>query len=756
MNIYILIILLVATKGEESSGSIFSFVGTPQIQNYDPSDSQVSKEDSAGEPLESFSSDENSDSVTEVPQEDPEAENYTVPEGDSENLQNEYDFRQQEEEYDSISDLQNLQRTNELLTEQNQKLIEEAALMEGQFYNAMEKVNKYRIDEEQTLNSYSSTMKTLDLYNKALLYDSDEENEDEELQASFAMVTVIGLGFLFLIMHAMRSMMKRFFEEGLNHALYSLLVDVCILVFIWCLTALVDYFDILDEDKIELDLVLVGFAVFIVFWLVMGLWLLIAAQAFSRRWQKHEDLILQAEGNYSSATLKYSRMRLHFIAPAYLAPLSEVFLRADFDFADYLTRAIGDVITKTFHMTWIGYFLIVLAVVFWRLIIFGDKQLELVFLWVIPAFLLCLCVCIIFKLKKVVSQLVPEPKINEVNIPFGSIDPKDAQKIIHQPKYLRGKLPPPQETQGLWSPYKMTSAYIFLGRYPNRHELLFWMDSFGPRLMVSLVQGVAIVSSLWITVICLYYIPMLLEKYEFLGFFLVVLACLIWLTIAFYVIPEAYRLLTLATKTEMMKDRALINQVVSKNKQFRVQRSCKIARQLKMIYREIKRNSEGEEKAQILHRMKKLTEESFLLVCPYGTKKLEVKDLDNVMDLIGIHLEEDELRVFAKECEPDEENQISLNSFKNAIERILFSFELKVHEVTKEVIQEYLIEQDNLKETITLEELTAFFNEWSWHFSEDDVREFLVEVQFLSDDKTQIEIDKIANMLRVDVESLPK
>jgi hypothetical protein len=54
--------------------------------------------------------------------------------------------------------------------------------------------------------------------------------------------------------------------------------------------------------------------------------------------------VLRAEHKY----IEFAIMRQEFICPTYLPPVAESFLRKDFDFGEYLTRSITDVLCQLF------------------------------------------------------------------------------------------------------------------------------------------------------------------------------------------------------------------------------------------------------------------------------------------------------------------------------------------------------------------------------------------------------------------------
>mmetsp|Transcript_35465 Transcript_35465/g.6390 ORF Transcript_35465/g.6390 Transcript_35465/m.6390 type:complete len:143 (+) Transcript_35465:883-1311(+) len=134
-----------------------------------------------------------------------------------------------------------------------------------------------------------------------------------------------------------------------------------------------------------------------------------------------------------------------------------------------------------------------------------------------------------------------------------------------EPPYLQGVIPGREEEEYYskclcWNvyPLNMTCSYMFLGRYPNRHEILFWFDFFGPKFMIGMYQAISILLTFWATVIIMYYIQETIEAIEWPGIFLIILSLILWGFISFFLLPEAIRFLTLTSKIEQMKDRNII------------------------------------------------------------------------------------------------------------------------------------------------------------------------------------------------------
>mmetsp|Transcript_35465 Transcript_35465/g.6392 ORF Transcript_35465/g.6392 Transcript_35465/m.6392 type:complete len:92 (+) Transcript_35465:91-366(+) len=91
------------------------------------------------------------------------------------------------------------------------------------------------------------------------------------------MIYIIGLGFLFLLLHAVRLIVGFSIDSFLYPALYNLFVDVTILALLCTLTSVLDFYNVFDEDKIDFEYLSLGIAFFILAWLLLGLVLILAA-----------------------------------------------------------------------------------------------------------------------------------------------------------------------------------------------------------------------------------------------------------------------------------------------------------------------------------------------------------------------------------------------------------------------------------------------------------------------------------------------
>jgi chromate transport protein ChrA len=71
-------------------------------------------------------------------------------------------------------------------------------------------------------------------------------------------------------------------------ALRSLFLDVTVLAIIIVITAVFNWSEIFDESQIDFNLLIAGICLFTLFWFLLGLWFILAAQSVSRNWSQAE------------------------------------------------------------------------------------------------------------------------------------------------------------------------------------------------------------------------------------------------------------------------------------------------------------------------------------------------------------------------------------------------------------------------------------------------------------------------------------
>jgi hypothetical protein len=784
MKLLILSIFLFSIAHSQKSGSIFNTLSEPEIVNEDPSDPSTSSSSESGAPLTSTSTSKTtgSDEVTSTPSEDPQGEDDQVPTGDG-SLSSEPSSSKE----DSSSSY-NEEAEKEELSAENEELESNINSLETDIAATLQEIEHYRYLEAEILKNYAEIMENLTRQieeleestsvstststststsekntegstsakqssSQASVVGIYTDSDDDEIhynsqEVSLIIISVIGLGFLFLLLHNIRKFWLLFPTVEMHHGVYTLLVDATILVFIWCITAILEYLDLFDIDVYT---ILVGLVIFTFFWLVFGLWVLFVINLQSQKWRNIERKL--AAGQEKDVDLEYATLRQLFITPVYTPPATECELSPSFDFAVYLSKGLGQVVQNSLRITWIGYFFIIFCIIFWRTLAENSQNLEIFSLWILPGVLFVVILILLFKMNRIFRSLVPECDDFEISLSKNPSE-KEVRSRIPKPGYLQKRIPEDVTCRFLcirFNPFKLTCAWLFLSRFPNRHELQFWFDSYGPTFLSIMIQVISVLHTLWMTAIVLFYFPVFIDEAESYGIYLVLLGVSVWLINGFYFFPKLLVNLCLVSKVELMKDRVLIDETVDFIKKQMIDKTVKIYRQLKMIYREVKGMEEGEERTEILDYMKKIAEEVFLLYAD-NERLIHATQIDDVLGLIGIRLSEDELRLFAKECSPDKDNFVDLRGFLIAIERVLYGFDLNPADVVRYVLVNYFKKARKM----TIADLTDFFDEWSWHFNEDILKDFLLESETLADEAGQFRIHDVGNMVKVHVEACPK
>lgn len=508
---------------------------------------------------------------------------------------------------------------------------------------------------------------------------------------------------------------------------------------------------------------------------------MIAAQSFAVTWthlednckdirkltQKYNDIQMNADvDNRKLKKLRekftYAIMRKLFICPVALPPATESYLRVDFEFAEYLSRALALTLDQIFQLNWAGYVAVALAMVLWRGVLFLGESVEFAFFWIIPALLVTVLLVTFFKLKRVLQQLVPKPTdqliSNFPSMDFRRTPEMDIDIFRRPPPYLEGHFYPKGSeinyVQVLWwsgHPLELTFGYILGKEFPNRHDLLFWFDSYGVAFLVTLFQVISIVLTLWLTVILIYYTPLITEEVDYIGVLVIALAVAVWLFISFYLLPENIQALAIVSSIEMKKHPKVIQEVILDDKIAKSQMIHKIYRQFKHRYAEVY-NPVYPLLPGDLH---EFSREVFYSVADPVSELLTIDDLHDVLDLCGAKLQDDELRFFAVACNPDEYNEFNLRGFQQGIAMILNNSMLDPQNVTSQLLVAFLQDRGERTHEIGLELLREFFDEMGWHLPEDDIEAFLWETRWMLNDNSLGDVRKISSMVRTNIDFYP-
>lgn len=689
---------------------------------------------------------------------------------------------------DSLSSvsLSSLQSQNKALKSDQEDLIQllddaeaKLELYKSEYYSAETQIEQELQDMQTYLDELKAQKKAeQDKLEEQEDDESQEDDEDDSIELSLSLIFVVGIGFVFLFLHGLKTVIGFSLENFLNPAFYSLFVDLTILLVICAAVSLCDYVEVFDNDTIDYEILTLGVAIFTLFWLLHGLWLILASQGFSKAWYRHEKdcqdlrslnhLLQDAQIDLGSgqvpknlkslySSFQYVIMRQLFICPTFLPPVTETYLRVDFNFPEYLSRGLADVLNQVFQINLLGYCFIIILMLTWRFILLADAEKQFIALWVYPLLVLVICLSLMLKLKSIYNDLVPVPT-NEIilNLPEDNFrrSPEMNENILPRPKYLHGSLVNKENFTCFGQeihPLKLTWGYILGSSYPNRHDLLFWADKYGPDLIIALMQGICISMTLWVSVIILFYIPFLIDMWDWYGILMIILCFCLWAALTLYFVPEILRLLTLTCKIEMKKDRKLIEEVIENEKNLKAKVVFRIYRQIKMIYRERYFNGEAAND-QVL---KSSALEAFNMCKDPEAGTVSMFDLEDLIAMCGFKLMDDELRLFAKECKPKSLNEIEADEFIRAVLVLFASRKMRPEIVVREVFERFFYENSGKKvKEVNLDDLKLFFNHFWWHFTDDDIQDFLWETRFILGDLGTVSLSELASMVRNSVSYL--
>ena len=203
----------------------------------------------------------------------------------------------------------------------------------------------------------------------------------------------------------------------------------------------------------------------------------------------------------------------------------------------------------------------------------------------------------------------------------------------------------------------------------------------------------------------------------------------------------------------MKKDKNIIEEVILTDRIEKAKIITRIYRQFKMIYRQ----KYGENLKIPDENIENFAEEVFNFYKDPESNTADIEDLEDMIALCGVRLQDDELRLFAKECKVINQRDITLEGFTDAICIIMNSRNLRPEFVVKVVLTKHLQsgKGKNVKD-VSLEELKQFFNDFWWNFTEDDIQDFLWETRFVLEDIGSVYISEVAGMVRNSVNDFPR
>jgi hypothetical protein len=553
--------------------------------------------------------------------------------------------------------------------------------------------------------------------------DEDEPDEDKDELSLTGVFAVVILCVCFILIY-WKDSLEKITDDALKLALYTLYENLGILLLLSAFCTLLFYLDPFEDLK--LDDIIYGLCLFSMIYAGTCIILLMICQGFLVTWRNFEAKLSDLEEylknqdknleDLPEALVKYFFTKQLFIKSPYL--LSNFSLKR-LNFSEYLGKCFGQTIHEHLSMTLLGYSVTLSIIVSYRALLLYTIPYESYLLLSLPITLGLLLLLILSKLASIIKKLTPE-------ITPETLFSYKAEEVetLPKPSYLFGRIPSLASSPLTFlcipvHPCKVTFSYLFTGAIPSRHALLFWFDSFGPVTLKYFLQGSFISLLLWLT---LYFCSFINGSSSNPLLYISPFICFLDL---FLLLPIILKLLTFCTSIEMMKKRNHLESALISSKIEKSQLARKIYRQLKMVFRGFYLKNKGQELTEF---QKKFIEEIFQL---YADEKLEIVHLDDVFALVGTEIEDDELRLFARECHPvrykqDKEFKIGLDGLREAVEVLVKSQKFPPRKVVSLLLDNYFEERMGKGfEEVGIKELKEFFEEFRWHFNDSDIEEFL-------------------------------
>ena len=671
-------------------------------------------------------------------------------------------------EYDASHSIMNryytLSKSNNELLSSNKALKKSISSLEAQLASGVQELNMYRqiaakklkqladeMDEQVKINQELTQTLELDSEGqkqsqeltsflqvsesnltepgKVIYNSTDDDDDDDEKEESFEFIFVIGLLFMFLVMESI----KYYSDKVLYSAFFKALVSLIVVLGLFCVVAAVMTIfvakDVFDDSDLYFDMVYRGFFVFVLSWLGIGLWIVFACQSFAIIWERAEDRLCKNQVDESNK--EFGIMRKLFISNPYLPVFTERVLRPDFNFSEYLKQSVAETLIQVFSLSPLTFILIIFQMFIWRLILTSSNTTQTYFILTFSILLLILSVTCLLKCKKICSALIPSEGQN-----LGIEYDYNSQINIPLPNYLKSRIPGPDSDLVLFSIYslKLTCSYLFLGVYPNRHQLLFWMDSFGVKLMISLIQLCILNLSLWSTLMFLYF-PSLYSSSYFQIVFLSISSLCAAVTI-FFILPLWIKFLTISSSVEMMKKTETISKVVQMTQSQRMKRNWRLLNQFQSLYRDLLMDTSNEKLPKLDKDLKYLIREAFELSS--SNWKIFYMDVKYLLHRLGVEMDNDQFRVFLKDCDLDEDDFVGFKNLIKGVKRLRSNLNKRPKTVISQVLKNYFE-----KDLLSVAEVSEFLQKNRWFMKAEDIHEFLVDLHFNLNSKGLVVVDEI-------------
>ncbi|CAI2385820.1 unnamed protein product [Moneuplotes crassus] len=655
----------------------------------------------------------------------------------------------------------------------------------------------------QSHNNYH--IKNFDSSVKHAVYPSPETDKMISWGIAFGGSFLVLIAFLKVILSCAGNFSYFSISQYKMKAVYSLLRDLAIFVFILSIVLMLHFHSYLDWYHTNLENLLYGLYIFTALWIFSSIVLFYTCyvrletfldyESISQDQEKLRDLknvyeaMMIDDHNISSSirrNLNFQIMRQGFICPVELPILTESFLRRDFNFCMYLGYCITDFLSEIIGFINLKfYFFVGGLMVSYRLIETLNVEPGSGLIYGVPIVCFVLLFLSKWHLETIYFYLVPDVSLAEnfeFNVDMDIIDPVDHEEDIPAPLYLtigyenqdyqEEEESDEDEHRGINGPresvfrnireqnkkysWMFKSGKTSLGYHQNRHERLFWFGWIGVVGQKFIIQGCYMVLILWLSLIIAAdgYDRFYVFDNEKVDIPIMIVTILFASFLILYYFPSVMFAYILDTSIQMMKRRDYIELVIKEQKHQKSLRAMRMYQVFKNIRRIlIEGLHEDVDDKSILRTPKMLINENHNILNEHfdGEDQLPIEKIDTFAHLNGSKLlKQDSYLLLFKAGDPDV-NYVNPENMETAITKISNDVKIDPYLVISRIF--YLMA--NVQYKVSMEQLDEFFRVYKDHFEKDDIIEFRKEILLLRGG-AEIDIQEIASLIRDNIECFPR
>ena len=412
-----------------------------------------------------------------------------------------------------------------------------------------------------------------------------------------ALAFILVLVMLMILCSQLRNALLKTVKKNISKRINEISKDLLILLLIVASLKVVDYFRVLRVAAIMIVLndIQLLLSVFCLLYVTVNVACIAGAQNSISKWVDYESYVpdrvevyrefermftdfndgvllddKKAKFDKIKKVVKYISLRQEFLSPTFFPLLKESVLRDDFPFSDYLGKAYYKTLGEVASLRQFSIACFVIMFFCYILIRLLLPEVWEVYAMVLFSILIFFALYILKKISENIFYRLSRPMKSPYEF---SVQPFDAvrnplanlDKIL-TPHYLRDNF---------------EKCYISDRRIINSHEALFVYSS--PSLFVRLIHLCVFSQIIWIIILFTNYTE---DLDSWLTVLLVLVATGLAAVSLFIHFPATCRNLALILNIEMMKDQALIEEVVAEKKAETGAAFCKFYRLMKRMNRQ--------------------------------------------------------------------------------------------------------------------------------------------------------------------------